>query len=106
MATPIIRISKGRFAPEKLEKVRDLIQQSATPLVPAITELPGLIYYRAAVDPATNTVVNVSIWKDLSAAKQMDTLQAMRNQLPVLEGAGVTFDKIANYEALWTTGSM
>lgn len=35
MAQPIVRISKGRFAPEKYPQVRELIEDSAKPLVPA-----------------------------------------------------------------------
>ncbi len=103
MATsPIVRISKGHFAAEQYEEVRRLIEESATPLVPALKQLRGLIYYHAAVDSVTNTVVNVSIWTDLDAARQMDTLAPMLAQRPILEQAGVQFDKIANYEPLWT----
>lgn len=68
---------------------------------PAIRGLRGLLYYQASVDRESSTVVNVSIWEDLEAAKQMDSLQAMLAQRPILEGAGVTFDAIANYEPLW-----
>ncbi|MBY0505294.1 MAG: hypothetical protein K2X03_15380 [Bryobacteraceae bacterium] len=64
--------------------------------------LRGLLGYYAAVDPITNTVVNVSIWEDEAAAKQMDTLAPMLAQRPVLEAAGVVFDRIANYAPTWT----
>ena len=101
MAQPIVRISKGRFAPEKYPQVRELIEDSAKPLVPALQNLRGLLYYHAAVDPMTNTVVNVSVWEDADAARQMDTLGEMLTERPILEGAGVTFDRIANYEPLW-----
>jgi hypothetical protein len=77
MAQPIVRISKGRFASEKYPQVRVLIEDSAKPLVPAIQNLRGLLYYHAAVDPKTNTVVNVSVWEDADAARQMDTLREM-----------------------------
>lgn len=98
---PVVRISKGRFASEQYEEVRRLIDESAKPLIPALKRLRGLIHYSAGVDPITNTVVNVSIWTDLAAAKQMDTLQEMLAQRPILEDAGVQFDAIANYEPLW-----
>lgn len=97
----VVRISKGRFAPEKYPEVSRLIQQSAEPLVPALKQLRGLLYYHAGVDPVTSTVVNVSVWSDLNAAKQMDSLQEMLAQRPILESAGVQFERIANYEALW-----
>ncbi len=101
MAQPIVRISKGHFSEEKYAGVRELIEESAKPLVPALQNLRGLLYHHAAVDPLTNTVVNVSIWEDVEAARQMDTLPAMLAQRPILEGAGVIFDRIANYEPLW-----
>jgi hypothetical protein len=100
-ATPVVRVSKGRFAPERHDQVKKLVDDSAKPLVPALSELRGLLYYHVAVDAATSTVVNVSIWENLAAAKQMDTLAPMLAQRPILEAAGVTFDKIANYEPAW-----
>jgi hypothetical protein len=103
---PIVRISKGRFASENLGGVRKLIEQYAVPLVPAIKALRGLLYYSAGVDPVTSTVVNLSIWTDLAAARQMDTLAPMLAQRPVLEQAGVQFDQIANYEPLWEIGKI
>lgn len=102
--TNVVRVSKGRFAPEKYDEVRRLIQESAKPLVPALKELAGLLYYHAGVDPETNTVVNVSVWSSLDAAKQMDSLAGMLAQRPILEKAGVQFDRIANYAQLWTIG--
>lgn len=100
--SPVVRISKGHFASAHYEDVRRLIEESATPLFPALKHLRGLLYYHAAVDPITNTVVNVSIWTDLDTARQMDTLAPMLAQRPLLEQAGVQFDRIANYEPLWT----
>lgn len=99
--TRVVRVSKGRFAPEKYDEVRRLIQESAKPLVPALKELVGLLYYHAGVDSETNTVVNVSVWSSLDAAKQMDSLAEMLAQRPILEEAGVQFGRIANYEPLW-----
>ncbi len=98
---PVVRISKGRFAPDRYDEVKRLIDQSATPLVPAIQKLRGLLYYHAAVDQVTSTVVNVSVWENLEAARQMDTLRPMLAQRPILEAAGVQFDQIANYEPAW-----
>ncbi len=101
MTSPIVRISRGRFAPEDYQRVREVIDKSAGPLVPAIRALKGLLYFHAAVDRETGTMVNVSVWESMDAAKQLDTLAAMLAQRPIVEAAGVTFDKIANYEPLW-----
>jgi quinol monooxygenase YgiN len=102
MATnPIVRISRGHFSSERYDEVRRFVEAAAESLIPAIKQLRGLIYYHAGVDPVTNTVVNVSIWTDLDAAKQMDTLAPMLALRPLAEQAGVQFDRIANYEPLW-----
>ena len=101
MNHPVLRISKGRFAEDHYTRVRGLIEESENVLAPALKQLRGLLYYHAGVDPLTNTVVNVSIWSDLDAARQMDTLAPMLAQRPILEQAGVQFDQIANYEPLW-----
>jgi quinol monooxygenase YgiN len=98
----VVRVSKGHFEADRCAEVQRLIAESAAVLVPAIEALPGLLYYHAGVDPASNTVVNVSVWESMAAAKQMDTLAPMLAQRPVLEAAGVRFDKIANYEAAWS----
>ncbi len=99
---PIVRISRGHFPPGQYDEVRRFNEAAAEPLVPAIKQLRGLLYYHVAVDPVTNTVVNVSIWTDLDAAKQMDTLAPMLALRPGAERIGVQFDPIANYEPLWT----
>lgn len=99
---PVVRISRGHFARERLDEVRRLIASSATPLVPAIRPLRGLLYYHAGVDPGTSTVINLSVWESLEAAAQMSELPAMRAQRPVLEAAGVQFEPIASYEPSWT----
>jgi hypothetical protein len=98
---PVVRISKGHFAPERFAEVNRLIADSAIVLVPAIQALSGLLYYHASVDANTNTVVNVSIWETEQAAKQMETLAPMLAQRPILEAASVQFDKIANYAPTW-----
>ena len=102
MSALVVRISRGQFAAHHYDAVRQLIEDSAETLQPAIRALRGLVYYHVAVDRTTNSVVNVSVWTDLDAAKQMGALTAMLAQRPILEQAGVVFDPIANYEALWT----
>ena len=99
---PIVRISRGHFPSSQYEEVRRFIEAAAEPLVPAIRQLRGLLYYHVAVDPITNTVVNVSIWTDLDAAKQMNTLAPMLALRSDAERIGIQFDPIANYEPLWT----
>ena len=99
---PIVRIARGHFPPEKYDEVRRFIETTAESLVSPIKQLRGLLYYHAAVDPITSTVVNVSIWTDLDAARQMETLAPMLALRPDAQRMGVQFDPIANYEPSWT----
>lgn len=98
---PVVRISQGHFAPQNFDEVEHLLRNSLVSLGPAIRALEGLLYYHAAVDRATNAVMNVSIWETETAAKQLDTLAPMLAQRPILEAAGVRFDPIVNYAPLW-----
>jgi hypothetical protein len=96
MKNAVDRISKGRFAVGRYADVERLIRESEKVLVPAIRRLEGLLFCQAGVAPVTNTLVNVSVWRDLKAALQMDTRKEMLAQTPVREAAGVAFDAIAN----------
>ena len=42
--------------------------------------------------------INISIWTDFAAAKQMHTLPEMLAERPITEQAGMQFDAIANEE--------
>jgi len=99
---PVFRVSRGRFPSSQYEEVKRLLEASSVTLVPAIRTLPGLLFFHASVDAHTGTMVNVSVWETLADARQLDTLKAMLDQRPVLEGAGLTFEPIVNYEPLWT----
>jgi hypothetical protein len=100
---PVVRVSRGRFASGQHAEVKQLLEASAVTLIPAIRELPGLLYYHAGVDAPTSTVVNVS-WVDENASNQMTTLAPMLAQRAVFEAAGVQFDPIANYWPTWAIG--
>jgi hypothetical protein len=102
----VVRISRGHFSPDRYDHVKRLIEASAGSLEPALRRLRGLIYYHVGVDSETSTVVNVSVWTDIEAARQMETLAPMLAQRPILEGAGVRFDRVVNYEPLWEIGSI
>jgi quinol monooxygenase YgiN len=103
-AVPVVRISRGNFDAARLADVERLVRASQAALEPGLRAMRGLLAYYAAVDAATSTVVNVSVWEDIEAARQMDRFGAMLAQRPLLEAAGVTFGAIANYEPLWTLG--
>jgi hypothetical protein len=101
-ALPVVRISRGSFAPESYESVKQRLDASRKSLIPAIRKLRGLLHYYVGIDPASNTMINVSVWKTLADANQMQTLQPMRDLAGEFIAAGVTFElPITNYETLW-----
>lgn len=101
-ALPVVRISRGAFPSESYEDVKQRLDASRKSLIPAIKKLRGLLHYYVGIDPESSTLINVSVWKTMADAKQMDSLQAMRDLAGEFIAAGVTFERpISNYETLW-----
>lgn len=101
-ALPVVRISRGSFAPESYESVKQRLDASRKSLIPAIKKLRGLLHYYVGIDAGSNTMINVSVWKTVADARQMETLQPMRDLASEFIAAGVTFERpINNYETLW-----
>jgi hypothetical protein len=99
---PVVRISKGAFKPEDFDRVRAMLDESQRSLFPAIRELAGCLHFWAAIDPVSNTMINVSVWTTLDDAKQLDTLREMLALAGEFVKAGVQFERpIANYTGLW-----
>jgi hypothetical protein len=99
---PILRISRGTFKPEAYEKIKEHLDVSQKTLVPAVRKLSGCMHYWAGIDRMTNTMVNVSVWKSLLDAKQMDTLAPMLALAGEFVKLGVVLERpITNYETLW-----
>ena len=98
---PVVRISKGKFNVKNVEHAERLLVDSEQALREPLSRLRGLLHYYVGIDRAASYLINVSVWESLEAAHQMDTLQAMLAQRPVLEAAGVTFEVITNHETLW-----
>ncbi len=100
-ATAVIRVSRGSFDPSRFAEIEAANRKTSEYLVPAITQLPGLLHYFAGVSP-DGTMVNVSIWDTVEHAVQMETLKEMtviaRGEM---EAVGVTFEKIVNYPIAW-----
>jgi hypothetical protein len=97
----VVRISKGSFDLARLADAERLLAASEQALRAAIQALPGLIHYYVGIDREQGSLTNVSIWDSLEHAHQMDTLQAMLAQRPILEAAGITFERITNHATLW-----
>jgi len=97
----VVRISKGRFAPERADAVRRRLEASAESLRPAISGLAGLVHYYVGIDPATSTMTNTSVWDSREHAMAMGSLKAMLDLRAGFEAAGVEFEPITNHEVLW-----
>ncbi len=99
---PVVRISRGSFAATDYEKVKIRLTTSQESLVPAIKKLNGLLHYYTGIDAVSNTMTNVSVWRSLADAKQMETLVPMLALAKDFTQMGVTFERpIINYETIW-----
>jgi hypothetical protein len=101
-AMPVIRISKGKFDPKHAAEAEQRLRESERALRQTLSQLAGLLHYYVGIDRERGFLTNVSVWDSLEHAQQMDTLQAMLAQRPILEAAGVEFEVITNHETLWT----
>jgi hypothetical protein len=97
---PVVRISKGQYASDGGEAER-LLSDGEASLRESIENLNGLLHYYVGIDRERRYLTNVSVWETLEDAHQMDSLQAMLAQRPVLEAAGVSFEPITNHETIW-----
>ena len=99
---PVVRISKGSFRAEDFEKVKARLDASQESLLPAISGLNGCLHYWAGIDFTSNTMINVSVWKTLADARQMETLAPMLALAREFVQLGVVFEwPINNYVTLW-----
>jgi hypothetical protein len=98
----VVRISRGAFEASNFDNVSETLNLWRLRLEPALVALEGLLHYYVAVDSATNSLTNVSVWRSLEQAKQMETLGVMLEQRQAFEQLGVTFDPIRNFTSLWT----
>ena len=102
MSEPVVRISQGFFDTKLAERVAVKLDEGRITLEPALKALRGLLHYYVAVDSGSNSMVNVSVWESLEAAKQMDSLGEMLAQRDIFVALGVKFQPIRNYTGLWS----
>ena len=98
----VIRISRGKFPPDRFEDIAARLRRSGDVLIPSIRQLPGVLDYYAAIDQTSATMVNVSVWDNLSHAQQMSTFGPMLALAQEFQAAGVEFERpIINYDSVW-----
>lgn len=101
-SVPVIRVSVFRCQPQQFAELKKMLAESIAALEPGIRRMPGLIHYYAGEDEALNAFINVSMWRTLEEAKQLDTFQPMLDLGKVFVSKGAIFERpIANYAPLW-----
>jgi hypothetical protein len=102
MQQPVVRVSILRCVPEKFAELQQMMVEADSVLRPGIEAMPGLINFYAGADEATSSLMNVSIWKTLDNAKQLDIFQPMLDLGKVFVQKGATFERpIMNHLTLW-----
>jgi hypothetical protein len=99
---PVVRVSIIRCAPDKLAELKQMMLDAERVLRPGIESMRGLLSFYAGDDEATSSLMNVSLWTDLAAARQLDTYQPMLDLGKEFVAKGANFERpIMNYATLW-----
>jgi hypothetical protein len=101
-ATAVVRASRATFDPSRFAEIDAMNTKTSKYLIPAVTQLPGLIHFYAGVSP-DGSMLQVSIWDSEDHSAQLNHLKEMvvvaRGEM---EAIGVTFTPIATYPVSWT----
>ena len=99
---PVVRVSIIRCAPDRFADIRQMMIDVEKALRPGIESMRGLLSFYAGDDEATSSLMNISLWTDLDAAKQLDHYQPMLDAGKAFVAKGATFERpIMNYGTLW-----
>jgi hypothetical protein len=102
---PTVRVSVIRCHPQQFAELKKMMADSIAVLEPGIRRMRGLIHFYAGEDEAVNSLTNVSVWRTLEDAKQLDTFQPMLDLGKVFVSKGARFERpIMNYTSLWEIG--
>jgi hypothetical protein len=101
----VMRVSRGNFDQSRFADVEQMTRDTGDYLIPAITQLDGLIGYYAGVSPS-GSIVHVSLWQTSDHADQMGGLREMIvDARRDSEAVGVSFVPIINYPIAWETSA-
>lgn len=99
----VVRVSILRCSRDRFEDFRRMMAEAEPVLAPGIRAMSGLVSYWAGADEAASSLTNVSVWRTLDDAKQMDSFQPMLELGKRFAEQGATFERpIMNYATLWT----
>jgi hypothetical protein len=98
----VVRVSVLRCKPDEFAELRTMMSDAQEVLESGIRKMNGLIHFYAGADEATSSLTNVSIWRSLADAKQLDTFQPMLNLGKEFTAKGAIFERpIMNHAGLW-----
>jgi hypothetical protein len=99
---PTVRVSVLRCHPQQFAELKKMMAESIAVLEPGIRQMRGLIRFYAGEDEAANSLTNVSVWRTLEDARQLDRFQPMLDLGKLFTAKGATFERpIMNYASLW-----
>ena len=99
---PIVRVSILRMSAELFPRMRDEMNAAEALLEPGLRAMQGRLDFLVGADPATNSMTNVSLWRTLDDARQMDRFEPMLELGRRFAAQGTTFERpIMNYATLW-----
>jgi len=97
-----VRVSILRCDPPRFAELRKMMADSYAVLEPGIRGMPGLIHFYTGEDEATNSLSNVSVWRSLEDARQLDTYQPMLDLGKDFVNKGAIFERpVMNYVSQW-----
>ena len=101
-ATAVVRASRATFDPSRFAEVDAANTKTSEYLIPAVTQLPGLIHFYAGIS-RDGSMLQVSVWESEEQSAQLNHLKEMvvvaRGEM---EAVGVTFTPIVTYSVSWT----
>jgi hypothetical protein len=98
----VIRVSRGVYPEGQEDAVAAALDFAAAPVGAAIRALPGLLHFESALDRATRTMLNVSVWARAEDAAAMGVLPEMLALRARFTEAGVAFEPIVTADILWS----
>jgi hypothetical protein len=97
-----VRVSVIRCQPQHFAGLKKMMADAMDVLGTGIRGMRGLIHFYAGEDEAVSSLVNVSVWRTLEDAKQLDTFQPMLDLGKAFVSKGATFERpIMNYASQW-----
>ena len=99
---PVVRVSILRMTAELFPRLKEEMAVAQAVLEPGIRAMSGCLDFFAGADAATTSLTNVSIWRTLDDARQLDSFEPMLELGRKYVAMGVTFERpIMNYATLW-----